>query len=80
MSLYYIRRIHFVSKQISASADGCMDKVMMVEDVEWESEKLCTHVMEQACQENYVTKFKPTDVSYPVILAVRKHIHYSFHY
>ncbi|XP_059088675.1 uncharacterized protein LOC131884809 isoform X1 [Tigriopus californicus] len=40
----------------------CMDKVMMVEEIEYTDEIQCTHILDESCHETYETVFKTEEV------------------
>ncbi|XP_059088680.1 uncharacterized protein LOC131884812 isoform X2 [Tigriopus californicus] len=40
----------------------CMDKVMMIDDIEYTDEIQCTHIAEESCHNTYETVFKATQI------------------
>eukprot|EP00095_Tigriopus_kingsejongensis_P012460 maker-scaffold1219_size54854-snap-gene-0.5 protein:Tk12460 transcript:maker-scaffold1219_size54854-snap-gene-0.5-mRNA-1 annotation:"hypothetical protein" len=41
---------------------ACMDKVMMVEEIEYTDEERCTHIVEQSCHDTFQTRFKAEEI------------------
>ena len=39
-----------------------MDKVMMIEEIEYKDEIQCTHVYQESCFQSYKTMFKTAEV------------------
>eukprot|EP00095_Tigriopus_kingsejongensis_P006400 snap_masked-scaffold1351_size46012-processed-gene-0.1 protein:Tk06400 transcript:snap_masked-scaffold1351_size46012-processed-gene-0.1-mRNA-1 annotation:"hypothetical protein" len=41
---------------------NCMRKVMMVEEIQYETEERCTHIIEESCHDTFETRFKTEEV------------------
>lgn len=52
-----------MNPQILPDGWACMDKVMMIDDIEYTDEIQCTHIVEESCHNTYQTVFKATQVS-----------------
>ncbi len=49
---------------------GCMKKVMMEEETEWDYEEQCHHVTTQNCYEAFRTEFKPQKLCKRILILI----------